>query len=288
MTRGHSPNDRRQGSGQRKRNRRSERWTLEGDADAEVGDLASAQLVLLAIQADRNPSRKRQARNLMHRIQAAVEGDPEASTLSSKIVMRRVRKLWVRHVRNLVRRSRGHAISFGTLLPWSLELTDEEFEVFDAQAAKKAFKSYLNRRGIAKCKGWLIAVLHGEYDSIRCRWRIHWHLLACHEMIDVIDRLRTESEFKSSKGETPRVQLTRQPLVNIPRLASYLLQAWWPNRPTGKFADTPDDSRTDHRMGLPDPQQLRWLLWMDRQKISDLVLLVGLRRTSSGFKMTKL
>ena len=162
------------------------------------------------------------------------------------------------------------------------------FRSFDAEAAKKALGSYLNRRGIAGRKGWLLAVLHGEYDSIRCQWRVHWHLLACHEMIKVIDGLRAESEFKTIKGERPRVQLTRQPLVNIRRVASYLLQAWWPNRPKGIFADNLVESRTSFRSRLPREQETIWLLWIDKLKLSDLTLLIGVRRTPSGFKMTKL
>lgn len=288
MTRRFNPNAGGLGSGQRKRLSMKKRWTLEAEETACAGDFASAALLLVAIQQSGDKGFMRQARNLILKLQAAAEGDPDANSLASKVAMRKVRKLWVRHVCKLVRMSRGYPVSFGTLLPVSLELTDADFGAFDAEAAKRAFKSYLNRRGISKRKGWLIATLHGEYDSIRNQWRLHWHVLGCHEMIKVIDALRTESEFKSIKGDRPRVRLTRKPLVNIPRVASYLLQAWWPNRPTGKYADVPEFSRTDHRMGLDDPQKVRWLLWFGQRKISDLVMLVGLRRTTSGFKMTKL
>ena len=288
MTRGYDPNGNGMGPGQRKRNSRHERWKLESEEDAKQWELVSIQCLIQAIQQDGDPAFRRQARYLQRRLEAAFGGDPEAETLASRVVMREVRKLWVRHVRQLVRASKGYPISFGTLLPRSLELTAEQFETFDAEAAKKALKSYLRRRGTAKRKGWLIAALHGEYDSARNRWRVHWHILVCHEMIQVIDGLRTENEFKAIKGERPRVRLSREPLVNVPRVASYLLQAWWPNRPTGKFGDRPEAGRSDHRMGLRGLPHARWLIWMDGQKLSDLVMLVGLRRTTSGFKMTQL
>lgn len=248
----------------------------------------SIQCLQVEAQGSCDPGFKRQARNVMHKLQAALEGDPEAHTSASRMVMREARKLWVKHVRKLVRASKGYAISFGTLLPRYLEMTEDEFEAFDAEAANQAFKSYLNRRWIGKCRGWLIAVLHGEYDSVLKLWRVHWHILVCHEMIKVIDGLRTEQHFKTIRGERPRVKLSRQPLVNIRRIASYLLQAWWPNRPTGKFGNKPGEGRTDHRMGIVGTPHARWLIWMDGQKVSDLVMLVGLRRTTSGFKMTKL
>lgn len=288
MTRRYDPTGKDMGPSQRKLASRKERWKLESREDAEKWEGVSIKSLLLAIRHTGNPDLKRQARHLMLKLQSAVEGDPEADTLASRVVMREVRKLWVLHVRRLVRASKGYPISFGTLLPRSLELTEETFDAFDAEAAKKAFKSYLTRRGIAKRRGWLIAGLHGEYDSIHKCWRLHWHILVCHEMIKVIDDLRKETEFKTIKGERPRVRLSREPLNNVPRVASYLLQAWWPNRPSGKFGDRPAGGRTDHRMGLRGTLHARWLIWMDDRKVSDLLMLVGLRRTTSGFITTRM
>ena len=208
-------------------------------------------------------------------------------TLASKAAFRRFRIPWIRHVVALVQASEGYPVSFATLLPRSLEIPDEGLESFNPEAVNKAFKSFLNRRGIDKCKGWLIAGLHGEYDSIGGVWRIHWHLLVCGEMIKVINDLRDEEDFKSAKGEAPRVRMSRKPLTDIQKVASYLLQSWWPNRPKGNFADDGIDHRK-HRSRLPEPQQTRWLLWMHQRKLSDLVLLIGVRRTTSGFKISKL
>ena len=231
--------------------------------------------------------RNEEFRGLIWLLEIASDVGSTVRTPASKAAFRRFRIPWVRHVAALVQASGGHPISFGTLLPRSLEIPDEAFESFDPEAVNKAFKSFLNRRGIDKCKGWLIAGLHGEYDSIGEVWRIHWHLLVCGEMIKVIDDLRDEEDFKSAKGEAPRVRMSRKPLTDIPRVASYLLQSWWPNRPKGNFADDAIFHRK-HRSRLPEPQQVRWLLWMHQRKLSDLVLLMGVRRTASGFKMTKL
>lgn len=219
-------------------------------------------------------------------LDAACE-DSMVRTLASKTTMLGIRKPWVRDVVKLFAESSGYPMSFVTLLPRSLEIPDEGLEHFDPEAVKKAFISYLNRRGIDKCKGWLIGGLHGEYDSIGKVWRIHWHLLVCGEMIKVIEGLRAEDDFKSVKGEAPRVRMTRKPITEIQRVASYLLQSWWPNRPKGKFADDGIDHRKN-RSRLPEPQQTRWLLWVHKRKLSDLVLMMGVRRTGSGFKMTKL
>jgi hypothetical protein len=217
---------------------------------------------------------------------AAFEGSV-VQTLASKTTMLGIRKPWVCDVVKLFAECGGLPVSFVTLLPRGLEIPDERLDSFDPDAVKKAFISYLNRRGIDKCKGWLIGGLHGEYDSIAKVWRIHWHLLVCHEMIKLIDGLRAEEEFKSTKDEAPRVRMSRKPITDIQTVASYLLQSWWPNRPMGKFADDGIDHRKN-RSRLPEPQQTRWLIWMDRRKLSDLVLMTGVRRTASGFKMTKL
>ena len=209
-------------------------------------------------------------------------------TLASKAAFRRIRIPWVRHVETLVQACAGYRMSFATLLPRSLELPGDGLDGFDPAAAKNALRSYLVRRGIAKCNGWLIAGLHGEYDSIRKVWRIHWHLLVCGDAILIVDGLRNEPDFKSIRGETPRVRMTREPLTDIPRIASYLLQSWWPNRPKGIFADNLAEGRTSFRSRLPREQETIWLLWIDKLKLSDLTLLIGVRRSPSGFKITKL
>jgi hypothetical protein len=261
---------------------------LEIEALTLVEDMKRIADGLVAIKQDEgNRAFRRAAEALIQKLQAVIDGDTTVATLASKTVMLMHRQRWVLDVVKLFAESSGYPISFVTLLPKSLEIPDEGLESFDPEAVKKAFISYLNRRGIDKCKGWLIAGLHGEYDSIGKVWRIHWHLLVCGEMIKVIDRLRTEEDFKSVKGEAPRVRMSRKPLTDIPRVASYLLQSWWPNRPKGKFADDGTDHRKN-RSRVPEHQQTRWLLWMDKRKLSDLVLMMGVRRTGSGFKMAKL
>lgn len=234
-----------------------------------------------------NEQIRRAIHRLISHISAAVEKDLSASTLASKTAMRMMRVRWVRDVNKLIAESEGLHVSFVTLLPRSGDIPDSGLESLDPNRIKKAFISRLNRRSIASCKGWLVGGLHGEYDSIAKVWRIHWHLMVCGEVNRVIDGLRKDADFKSGRGETPRIRVTRQPIKDVSRVASYVLQSWWPNRPKGNFAG--DDSfHRKHRSRLPEPQQTRWLLWMHRRKLSDLVMMIGVRRTGSGFKITQL
>jgi hypothetical protein len=208
---------------------------IESGKDARLEDQIRVRDMLRAIQSSDDPCFRRKAFDLMRRLEAIKNRDFFGETLASKVLMRTVRKLWVRHVKKAVQASKGLPISFVTLLPKSFELRDEELEDFDPAAANNALRSLLNRRGIAKRRGWVIGALHGEFDSIKKLWRIHWHLLVCGGMISVIDVLRNHADYASRKGQAPRVRMSRKPITNVRRVASYLLQAWWPNRPTGKF-----------------------------------------------------
>ena len=261
---------------------------LESGKEAILEDLIRIKDMLRAIQLVGDRGFRRSVNGLIGKLEAVTCGDLSDVTLASKIVMRKIRKSWVRHVVKVFRACKGYPISFVTLLPRSLELPENGLEDFDPEAANNALRSYLNRRGINKCKGWVIGALHGEFDGIKKVWRIHWHLLVCGEMIPVFDGLRTEADFKSKKGEAPRVRMTRKPITDIRRLASYLLQSWWPDRPKGKFASHNRECRGSIRFRIKEPFQTRWLLWIDKLKLSDLTLLIGVRRTPSGFKITKL
>lgn len=260
---------------------------METGVEALAEDIIRLKGVKLALDKHRANIDVGAARDLEECLYHACFEDWPWDSLASKQTMLNERIRFVRDVTSLVDSSMGYDVSSGTVLPRSFEIPDKELESFDPEKEKKALSSYLNRRGIGECKGWLIAGLHGEYDSSRKIWRIHWHLLVCGEMINVIDNLRNEWNFQSAKGEAPRVRMSRQPLTDIPRVASYLLQSWWPNRPTGMFAGDGVNHRKN-RSRLPEPQQTRWLLWMDRNKMSDLVLLRGVRRGPSGFKITNL
>lgn len=199
MTRGYDPEGNKLGPRQRKRKAYTEPWKLESEALVAKEEAVSIEALTEFIKHNTDPGAKLRATALRARLQAALEGDPEVCSLASRVEMRRVRERWVSDVEKLVTASYGEPISFGTLRPRYLELEDEELEGYDAGACIRAFKSLLNRRGMARYGGWLVVVMHGERDRIKRRWRVHWHVLACGEMIGLIKGLRTAPAFKGQK-----------------------------------------------------------------------------------------
>jgi len=111
----------------------------------------------------------------------------------------------------------------------------------------------------------------------------------------VVDRLRELKKYQNptvprgsaKKRLPPRVVISREPLTDLPHPLTYFLQSFWPHRPKGKFGGRTEEKRGERRRRIPEPSHTQKLLWMDLWSLADITLLVGLRVTSSGFKITK-
>jgi hypothetical protein len=115
---------------------------------------------------------------------------------------------------------------------------------------------------------------------------VHWHGWAAGGMIDVVRRLRRQARYASTDdarardvdGVRNRIQVSSQPIGNPAYRLSYMLQSFWPGRPTGMLAETAKGKggkfrvRAKHR--IPEPQHSQSLVWLDRWRIEDISLLM--------------
>ena len=125
-------------------------------------------------------------------------------------------------------------------------------------------------------------------------YRLHIHGACSLEMVPVLDRLRKMRKYKSVRtlpdgGWDPvyrRVWVRRKPLNNMPDPITYLMQAFWPSRPI--YIDAAGKRRrVREKRAIRDPYHSMMLLWLDRWKLKDLTLLVGLRVTRTGLIPTR-
>lgn len=150
------------------------------------------------------------------------------------------------------------------------------------------------KAGLACVPGVLILFIHGEFDSRAKKWRLHGHGLVERSLVPMLDKLRELPKYKACRvlpGGNPspvwtRVWIRRKPLVNIPDPLTYLLKSYWPSRP---IYFSPDGKRSRMRKAgrIREPYHSQSLLWLNRWRLTDLTLMIGLRVGRSGLVRTK-
>ena len=136
--------------------------------------------------------------------------------------------------------------------------------------------------------GWAYMWVHGEYKGTSNTFVMHGHGIAAGDYLATLDGRPLRTDLRTLAGShkgTPshptsprppgvRVPLRIDPLRNVPRQVSYVLQSWWPSRPV---VLTPNGWKRVRDQGrIPAPHHSRDLVWLDRQSISSMRLRMGL------------
>jgi hypothetical protein len=176
-----------------------------------------------------------------------------------------------------------------TVIPTTWEFAPGNLSEADPVAMMAAFRTDLYGAGASAECGWLIAFIHGEFDPAGNVFRLHIHGLASRSLVPVLDKLRKRPRYKSVKAlpdgklcpVNTRVWITRKPLTNLPAPLTYLVKSYWPSRPIF-FTDEGKRIRARQQQRITEPYHSQALLWMDRWKVADLSLMIGLRATRTG------
>lgn len=182
-----------------------------------------------------------------------------------------------------------------TIIPATWEFWPWVLEEIDPAKFMKALRSAFHSRGAAVANGWFIGFIHGEFDPISDVFRLHVHGFAYGGMVEVVDRLRMlpnySTQFYLPDGELNpvyrRVMIGRKPLTNVPHAVTYALQSYWPSRAL-IIRDDGKRIRARQKQRIEEPYHSQVLLWLDRWRIEDLTLMIGLRVTGNGLLQTKL
>lgn len=181
-----------------------------------------------------------------------------------------------------------------TIIPASWEFTAEQLLAVNPVLLLAALRTALYEMGAATATGWIFLGFHGEFDPVAKVYRLHVHGIAYGGMVQVVDRLRTLPNYKTSRllpdgSPSPvyrRVRMTRERVNRLPRPLTYLVQSFWPARALWVSEDG-RRRRARQKRRIPEPYHSQVLLWLDKWSIDDLTLMIGLRVTKNGLTQTK-
>ncbi len=219
---------------------------------------------------------------LTRKLLQGIGGAPQPSP-ASKVYMRDRKRALAGH---LWRLSSQHSLDerFFTLMPVCWEIPAEELVDLDVCRIKNAFRAQLLHYGSDEADGYLFAGIDGEFYEPEGVFRLHYHGLAAGGMIDVVERLRGCRKFKPTgvtKSGKRRTVLQMKKVKDQPEPYTYSMKSsWFVN--SFKCSETGKEKRlrTPHR--IPNPHQARYLHWLDKWRLEDLTVMVGLRVEKEG------
>lgn len=181
----------------------------------------------------------------------------------------------------------------GTVLSDSWEIPAEDLMLFDPRAMLNGFRNDLNTCPVSLRRGYLFAGIHGEFVDDPAIFRIHLHLQMSEDYIDAVDSLRHRSKYISWKVDPStecgmrkrtRITIAREELQNLPAPITYRLQSFWPVK---EHEDEHGEAERSKRQRVPEPYHSLYLLWLNKWRLEELTLLMGLRVTTIGLKTTR-
>lgn len=185
-------------------------------------------------------------------------------------------------------------IAMVTLRPTDHIFEGREIASVEPKALKKRLRNQFDRAGVTRASGIAFFGLDFEFDANRGDHGVcdaHWHGLAAGDKIEAIDNLRRRRSFCNERIDArecglkpgPRVFVQRG-VTNLPTALAYTLKGWLPHRPTVLMPDGLRE-RSVRKRRIPTPYQELWLMWLDRQRIDDMIYYSGIYLGREGLKI---
>jgi hypothetical protein len=222
---------------------------------------------------------------LAKRLRLRVREVHSSVTLASALDFRNYRIRVAGNLWQLMHSRMEERISSFTIVPRCGLIAAEDLSEFEPRRFLEAFRLDLYRSGARDVGGYLFAAIHGEFDPESERFQLHLHGLAAGRMRHVIDQLRRRPKYRANQvdGAARPVRRSHRPLHSTSYALTYLIQSWWPARRIGEVGDG-EIRRSRGRQRIPEPFHSQYLLWLDRQRLSDLTLLFGISASRDGFR----
>lgn len=235
-----------------------------------------------------SPYKAKRAKKLAKRL--ANHKQP-TSSLSSSVYMRDWRVRICGNLWRMMRKNRDLELSFFTIIPADWAVPEGKLDEFVPDVMFGRLRTALYRRGAGQSPGFMFAALHGEHQPELGVYQLHIHGVAGGKMTDVIDRLRTSSNYRSVRtggtkdGVWQRVQIDREPFKNLPKVATYVLKAYWP-RQSRCVRDDGSSVAIGEKARISEPYHSEVLLWLDGLELPDILFSIGVSCSSKGLKIT--
>lgn len=235
------------------------------------------------------PDNQKAALELADRLTYGYGEPPE--TLASHLYMRGLRIPVAGGLTELAELEEFGQPSTAAISPRTLEIPGPTLRNFDPRKACAVLRADLYASGARYADGYFAGFMDGEHEPETDVFRIHFHALVAGGMLDVVDRLRTIKKYQSVERRAghrklvPRIVVSRKPLTNMPAPVTYLLKSFWSERWEGQIGG--EAKRQNFKSRIGEPRHSQVLIWLDRSKLEDLTVLIGLRVHSDGFRLTK-
>ena len=169
-----------------------------------------------------------------------------------------------------------------TLIPRAWKFKPDELVELEPRTLLNQLRTQLRRAGSAHATGFSFAALHGEWEPNAGVFVVHVHGLCTDGMVDVINRLRGTQPYKRHESVFRPVHLKRLKLETsasneaLAKATSYLVKAFWPQRPIGPFGPQGEIKRVRSVRRIKEPIHSILKCWLSSFDISDIVLFTRL------------
>lgn len=279
---------------------RIDRNTCRADGEIALQSIAEAQkedryrIKSLGRTKGLSPEEAALAEDLRKRMKRAVDVGKTPGTLASAEKFRSDSVAPLSHRWKLIAENPHLPAAFVTVRPQGMIFEMRDLPQISPRGLGKRIRNHLDRAGVTKAPGFLFGGIDAEFDENRGEDGVidfHGHFIVAGEKLEALEELRKRPSFKNDRShplesglkESPRLQI-KADLFDMPTPLVYCLKGWVPHRPTFLLPDGTRD-RSDTKCRIPSPYHQQWLIWMDRWKIDDFILMNGIRTTKSGFSI---
>ena len=211
-------------------------------------------------------------RELAERLEGGVVSGFPPLTLASSMRMRTIRQGLSRGLLDAFAEFSDDDLQTVTVIYAGWSFTPAELDRATAAKLKALFRQHLHRVGVLDIPGPLFAVLHGEFEPSSGRYPLHYHVLTTAAKAAALKAGLTQKRIKgytvTATGSAP---VRRSRVRDRVRQSTYLAKAFWPSRPIVMIDGVPKRVREPRR--IPEPFGTQVLLWLDRQRFADLVVM---------------
>ena len=228
------------------------------------------------------PLTKRQRRWLRKSIKLA-------NTPASSVYMRKQRDRIVGHLWAAIADNIETAFTF-TLAPRSCEVQGGRLDNLDPRKILQKLRSALIRAGFDGRNGWLVCFIHGEHEPNDDVFVVHVHGVGVGSARSAINNLRKQRDFAPREARAAervyhRVRMSRKKLTGLPEPLTYVVQSFWPERAAFENVEG-KRKRQRNKRRIEEPRHTEVLLWLDKWRLRNTCLMMGIQVTREGFRST--
>ncbi len=209
---------------------------------------------------------------LKAKLEQAVETGVPPRSLGSSMAMREIRLGLFSAMLTAFAHYADEELATFTAINSRWRLSAVDLDALDANTIHNRFRADLDRTGVLKVDGPLVAFLHGEFEASSGTFQLHFHGIATVEKTKAL-----KSGLKSIPGYrvtvTGSAGVQAKSICDRVRQLTYSLKGYWPEKTIRIGTNGPRRDRRHRR--IPEPFHSHHLLWLDRQRLNDMMLVNG-------------